>query len=430
MTTYSLIELNTKLRQTVERGLSDDYWLETEIMELRTSRGHCYMEFVEKSALDNSIIARSQAVCWQSVWGRLLPAFVAATGVTPHAGIKLRLLVRAQYHVCYGFKWIVADIDPTYTLGDLARRRRETLKRLADEGVIDLNKEQPLTLCPTRIAVVSSETAAGYGDFTNHLRSNARGFRFRAELFPAVMQGDATEASVIEALNAIFARSDEFDCVVIIRGGGATADLAAFDSLALAENVANFPLPVIAGIGHDRDQSVVDRVAFLSVKTPTAAAAFLIDRLTACADSLADLRSRMAAAARARLERGRFGLERAASRVGQACRLRLADHRRRLDLAGLRAASAARARIAAGDAKTAALALRARTAAERLTATAAHRLEMLSARAAALDPALPLKRGYSITLLDGKALRRAADAPKGTRLTTRLAEGEISSEVL
>jgi exodeoxyribonuclease VII large subunit len=202
--------------------------------------------------------------------------------------MKVLLKVKAQFHEAYGFSWIVSDIDPTYTLGDMARKRQEIIRQLKAEGVFDLQKELSLPLFCQRIAVISSETAAGYGDFCNQLTDNPYGFKFLTWLFPAIMQGDGVEQSVIQALNRINDVIDDFDCVVIIRGGGATSDMSGFDTLALAENVANFPLPIITGIGHDRDESILDMVSHTRVKTPTAAASLLVDHLKQVLDALND----------------------------------------------------------------------------------------------------------------------------------------------
>ena len=216
------------------------------------------------------------------------PYFERTTGQQLHAGMKVLLKVYAQFHEAYGFSWIVTDIDPTYTLGDMARKRQEIIRQLKAEGVFDLQRELRLPLFCQRIAVISSETAAGYGDFCNQLADNPYGFRFEVTLFPAIMQGEDVEQSVINALESIYNGLPAYDCVVIIRGGGATSDMSGFDTLALAENVANFPLPIITGIGHDRDESILDMISHTRVKTPTAAAAFLIDHLKTVLDSLND----------------------------------------------------------------------------------------------------------------------------------------------
>ena len=276
----TLYDLNSLVADVIDTALTRAYWVEAELSEVRENRGHCYMELIEKDDTGNVPIARASAKCWRNVWSAISPYFVRITGQQIHAGMKVMLQVHAQFHPQYGFSWIVDDINPEFTMGDMLRKRRDIVRRLQAEGVFDLQKGLRLSLFAQRIAVISSETAAGYGDFCSQLETNEYGFRFRVEIFPAVMQGEQVEQSIIAALDSINERESEFDAVVIIRGGGATADLSGFDTLELAENVANFPLPVITGIGHERDESVLDMVSFLRVKTPTAAAAFLIDQLS------------------------------------------------------------------------------------------------------------------------------------------------------
>ena len=294
----TLYELNSLVRETIEEELHQEYWVEAELSEVREVRGHCYMQLVQydrseeggkRKRYENTPIAQASAKCWQSSWQLLRPYFEKETGQRLHAGMKVLLQVYANFHETYGFSWIVTDIDPTYTMGDMARKRQEIIRVLKEEGVFDLQKELPLPLFCQRIAVISSANAAGYGDFVNQLENNEYGFQFHTRLFPAVMQGEDVEKSVIAALEQIFRGSENiFDCVVIIRGGGATADLSGFDTLALAENVANFPIPIITGIGHERDESILDMVSHTRVKTPTAAAAFLIDHLKEVLEVLID----------------------------------------------------------------------------------------------------------------------------------------------
>ena len=264
----TLFELNGMVKEVIELSLSQSYWVEAEISEVREVRGHCFMQLVENDPFLTTPVARADAKCWASKWRQLKPKFERVTREPIHAGMNVLLLVTAQFHEAYGFSWIIEDIDPTFTLGDMARRRAEIITKLKEEGVFDLQKGLTLPLLPQRIAVISSAGAAGYGDFCAQLSDNPYGLQFLTVLFPAVMQGELVESSIISALNKINERQNEFDAVVIIRGGGATSDLSGFDTLALAENVANFPLPVITGIGHQRDESIIDLVAFRSLKTP------------------------------------------------------------------------------------------------------------------------------------------------------------------
>jgi exodeoxyribonuclease VII large subunit len=270
----SLFELNSIVSEIISMSLPDSYWVEAELSEAREAYGgHCYMELIEKDERSNTPIAKAHASCWRNRWMLIKPHFERVTGQRIHAGMKVLLKVHAQFHENYGFSWIVDDIDPNYTLGDMARKRQEIIQTLKEDGVFELQKELRLPMFCQRIAVISSASAAGYGDFCNQLADNGYGLQFVTSLFPATMQGEGVEQSVIAALNQINAEWEQWDCVVIIRGGGATSDLSGFDTLALAENVANFPLPIITGIGHERDESVLDMISFRRVKTPTAAEA-------------------------------------------------------------------------------------------------------------------------------------------------------------
>ena len=409
--TYTLYELNSLVRQVIEQTLDDEYWVEAELAECRLSRGHCYMELIQKDERGNTPIARAQAKCWQNTWAMLGPYFEKTTGQPLHAGIKTRLKVYPQFHETYGFSWIVTDIDPTYTLGDMAKRRQEIIQKLKEEGIFDLQKEFSLQPFCQNIAVISSQTAAGYGDFVNQLTDSP--YEFRTRLYPATMQGEQVEQSIIEALNRIYSdiyeNSDSsespFDCVVIIRGGGATADLSGFDTLALAENVAQFPLPIITGIGHDRDESILDMVSFQRVKTPTAAAQFLISHLDTTMQRIDSCQERMVRLATAKMETEHLRLARLTERIPSLFSLVKMRHETRLDNLWTRLQSTATMTIEKQR----------------------HQLQMLQQRAQALDPTLLLKRGYSITLHKGRVIRNAANIKPGTEIETRLEQGTIIS---
>jgi Exonuclease VII, large subunit len=381
----SLYELNTLVQQTIEESMAMQYWVEAELAEANERRGHLFLDLVQKDERGNTPVARASAKCWASAWTPLKAHFERIAGQRLSAGMKLLLRVYPQFHPAYGFSWIVTDIDPTFTLGDMARRRQEIVRILKEEGIFNLQKELSLPMLCRRIAVISSETAAGYGDFCNQLSENDYGFRFMTRLFPATMQGENVEKSVIAALDRIYAVQEEFDCVVIIRGGGATSDMSGFDTLALAENVANFPLPIITGIGHDRDECVLDMVSHIRVKTPTAAAAFLIDNMAAVYDKLANLADRLAQAVRHRLE-----IE----------RMRLASLTAQIPLMARQG-------------------IRMRT----------HKIELLAHRAAALDPKLVLARGYSMTLCNGRIVTNAANLAEGDIIETKFAKGKTTSKV-
>lgn len=422
----TLYELNSLVRETIEEELHQEYWVEAELSEVREVRGHCYMQLVQydrseeggkRKRYENTPIAQASAKCWQSSWQLLRPYFEKETGQRLHAGMKVLLQVYAQFHETYGFSWIVTDIDPTYTMGDMARKRQEIIRVLKDEGVFDLQKELPLPLFCQRIAVISSANAAGYGDFVNQLENNEYGFQFHTQLFPAVMQGEDVEKSVIAALEQIFrgsgdmeARGNEnsFDCVVIIRGGGATADLSGFDTLALAENVANFPLPIITGIGHERDESILDMVSHTRVKTPTAAAAFLIDHLKEVMEVLIDAQERITRYAQQKLST----LNAQLSVVAEAIPRLFSVVKTRQD-----------ARLDSMQEKITMLI-------EHRLETEQHRIQLVSEKVKSLDPTLLLRRGYSITLHNGKVVKDVSVLNTGDELETRLAHGNVRSKVL
>ena len=403
--TITLYELNRLVREAIESEMPNEYWVEAELSECRENRGHCYMELIQKDELSATPVAKASAKCWASKWLMVKPYFERITGQRLVAGMKVLLKVYAQFHEAYGFSWIVNDIDPTYTLGDMARKRQEIINQLKAEGVFDLQKDLPLPIFCQRIAVISSETAAGYGDFCHQLADNPYGFKFQIQLFPATMQGEGIERSIIEALNSINAVCDDYDAVVIIRGGGATSDMAGFDTLALAENVANFPIPIITGIGHDRDESILDMVSHTRVKTPTAAAAFLIDHLKTVLDQLTTLSEaipRLFSVVRTRQEARLDNLyQRILMRVQQRAVTSQADIRN-LEQGLL-------------------------TALQRRLTSEHHRLEMLEEKVRSLDPALLLKRGYSMTLFNGKAVRDPQKLRQGDEIETRLEKGTIKS---
>lgn len=429
MKTITLYELNSLVRQTIEIGLPKSYWVEAEISELRENGGHCYLELIEKDKRYNTPIAKASARCWRQTWGMVKPYFENTTGQQLRAGMKVLIEVYAQFHEAYGFSWIISDIDPNYTLGDMARKRQEIIKRLKEEGVFDLNKQLDLPLFSQRIAVISSKSAAGYGDFANQLYGNQYGYYFEAELFAATMQGEDVERSIIKALNAINDRCDDFDCVVIIRGGGATSDMSGFDALELAENVANFPLPIITGIGHDRDECILDMVSHTRVKTPTAAAALLIDNLHTAERRIDDARQRIDNLTSRKMEVEKLRLSRLAERLPALFGSVKDKQEARLDILQERLFRLAEIRLSNCENIVGQLEKKISLTAEHLLMVEKHRLELLEGRAQNLDPQLLLRRGYSITLVGGKALRDPSQVKQGDKIETRLEKGTIISTI-
>ena len=426
----SLYELNSLVRDVISMSLPDSYWVEAELSEAREGYGgHCYMELIEKDEHSNTPIAKAHASCWRNRWMLLKPQFERVTGQRIHAGMKVLLKVHAQFHENYGFSWIVDDIDPTYTMGDMARKRMEIIQTLKEEGVFDLQKELKLPMFCQRIAVISSATAAGYGDFCNQLADNGYGLQFTTALFAATMQGEGVEQSVISALNRINEEWENWDCVVIIRGGGATSDLSGFDTLALAENVANFPLPIITGIGHERDESVLDMISFQRVKTPTAAAAFLVDHLTEVYARIEDAQEAIVNYVKRRLQVERLKFERLSTQIPTLFSLVKVRQSNRLDQLLNRLKAKAERIPADGLHRLEMLEARLKEPVARKLERELHRIDMLSQRAIAQDPERLLSRGYSITLKDGKSIKDASQLKAGDEIETRFAKGVAKAVV-
>ena len=404
--TFTLLELNHMVRETIERQMDGKYWVEAELSDLH-DRNHCYMELVENDPFGPTPLAKARAVCWANRWTALRSKFERQTQQQLRPGIKVRMMVTPTFHEAYGFAYQVSDIDPDYTLGDIVRKRMEIIRQLKEAGIFDLQRELVLPRFAQRIAIVSSAQAAGYGDFCHQIDDNSYGLSFSHELFAAIMQGEQVEQSVIAALDRINARIDEFDVVVIIRGGGATTDMSGFDTLALAENVANFPLPIITGIGHDRDECILDMVSYMRVKTPTAAAAFLIDHLSEVYTALVSARERIGRIAERHLAYEKMRLKQLADRIPTLFALTRERQTKRIDALAHRLDSAATQRL------------------ERER----HRLQLVAQRAQAQDPIHILRRGYSITLHNGHALRSGDELADGDIIETRLEQGTLKSEI-
>lgn len=425
----SLFELNSLVADVIDSTMSRSYWVQAELSEARENRGHCYMELIEKNEGSNAPIARASAKCWSNVWMLIKPAFIRMTGQEVRAGMKVMLQVHAQFHPQYGFSWIVDDINPEYTMGDMMRKRQEIIRQLKAEGVFELQKELHFPIFAQRIAVISSETAAGYGDFCNQLETNEYELYFHVELFSAVMQGDHVEQSIINALNQINSREDDFDCVVIIRGGGATADLSGFDTLSLAENVANFPLPIVTGIGHERDESVLDMVSFQRVKTPTAAAAYLIDHLVSTLMRVENAQTQIVDSVRRALEVEKMRIQHIGIHIPVLFSVVRTKQEARLDGLSQRLLMKLKETMKQTNFHLSTLQSRILPTLQNRLSIEQHRLEILEQRARLLDPSLPLKRGYSITLCNGKTVRNAKDLKIGDTIITRLEKGEVESRV-
>lgn len=425
----SLYELNSLVREAIETTLTQEYWVEAELSECRESHGHCYMELIEKDSSSNTPIARASAKCWRSTWMMLRPYFERVTGRQLAKGMKVLLKVYPQFHEQYGFSWIVTDINPEFTLGDMARRRQEIIRQLKQEGVFDLQKELVIPMFAQRIAVISSATAAGYGDFCNQLSDNEYGFVFHTELFTAIMQGERVEESIIAALDRINERTDDFDVVVIIRGGGGTADFSGFDTLALAENVANFPLPIITGIGHERDECILDMVSNTRVKTPTAAAAMLIDNLARVYTFLQNAESTIAGCIGHALDYEKMRLDRLVRQIPLLFSMVRTREEARLDGALQSIRSASDAYMHGRNVSLATLERLFQNASMHVLDRHNSQLRQLELQLRTLDPKRMLRYGYSITRINGHAVRDAKDLKAGNEIVTTLDKGTIKSIV-
>lgn len=405
----SLYELNSLVKQALRYHLPDTYWVQAELSDVRSNySGHCYLEFVQKDVSGNNLIAKARGTIWSNIYKLLKPYFEQETGRAFTSGIKVLVKVSVEFHELYGYSLTVLDIDPSYTVGDMIRKRREILRRLEEEGILDMNKELMLSMNPQRVAVISSATAAGYGDFCNQLQNNPYGLVFYPKLFPAIMQGERVEETIIMALNNIYEEIDLWDVVVIIRGGGATSDLTGFDSYELATNCAQFPLPIITGIGHERDDTVIDSVAHTRVKTPTAAAEYLIAHLYDIALKLEDYAARMVDKVELRMHKEKERISWLSERIPMGTKTCLQAGYYRVDRIHQRLGMAVQNKLMKEN----------------------HRLELLQQHVKAASPEHLLKRGYSITLLNGKSVSDISQLKQGDIVTTCYARGETKSVII
>lgn len=427
-------------------------WVAAEISDMSTSGGHCYMTLIEKDA-SGATVARMRATIWANRFSYLRHKFFAATGKEISNGMKVLLYGGANYHSSYGLSFNVGEIDPSYTMGDLERLRREILAALQKEGTIDLNRNLRITEPPLKIAVISSEKAAGYGDFINQLANNSAGVEFHTMLFPAVMQGEKTAQSVLTALDLIEQTNSivEWDCVAIIRGGGATTDMNGFDDLALARRVATFPLPIIVGIGHERDRCVLDEIACIRCKTPTAVAAWLSDTAGMAWQRACDLATRIASFAAERIKGEQIRMQSIETMVPALAEAQIRNARLRLHSITALLPSAAREATSKANLKLEGLSMTLKMAAhariEReypalqsasttikmatasLISKEQARIENLEKLIDVLNPASTLKRGYSITRIGGKAITGTISIKAGDIIETTTAGGMITSTV-
>lgn len=446
----TLYELNRYVREVLALDLPDSYWVKAELSEVRlSSKGHCYLGLVEKEETGYGLRAQASAVIWRNNYFTLSAQFERETGSPLTAGIKVLVQVKVLFHEVYGLSYQIVDIDPGYTLGDIQRRRREILKRLTDEGVLDMNRELPLPRPCLRIAIISSAGAAGYGDFMRQLE--AAPYAFRTRLFPALMQGADAEQSLLAALEEVMRESAEWDVVALLRGGGAVSDLNCFDTYLLAAAVAQFPLPVFTGIGHDRDETVLDLVANRRFKTPTAVAAFLVESTRAEAELVEDCAARLQNAVHRTLDRANLTLTHLDRQIRQATRRSLEyarftlNHMERqirrsapeqcrrqtlsLDQKADRIRRQARHLVDNQWQQLHFLKKRIPAAARRALAQESERLRNIAGKLALASPVRSLRMGFSLTMAGGQVVRSAKQLRPGDKIVTILHDGKAESTV-
>lgn len=470
----TLSELNGRIKQALQESFPEPIWLVAGIGELTQNRaGHCYLELVEKEAANDAIKARARGTIWSWQYRFIKPFFESMTGQTLQAGIKILISASVEFHEVYGYSLNIKDIDPSYTLGDMARKRQETIDRLTKDGIIDMNKSLDLPEIPSRIAVISSPTAAGYEDFVNQLENNERGFFFSIKLFPALMQGNDAPRSIINALDSINDQEDDFDVVVIIRGGGSQLDLACFDDYDLASNIAQFPLPVLTGIGHEKDDSIADLVANTRLKTPTAVAEFLIDLYEQVYTTIEDLRAQfqkrivlllnnenqrldqnirlLRPIFKASLEQkisqfrnlcnkfepqikqsisnNRHLLESISAQSKHLVKVRMKDHAHSLQIFDGKIKILGNQRLKRMKFEQEQLERKFSQAIMMHLQKQQEKIHWMEKNAQLVDPKNILKRGYSITTIQNKSIRNALEVKKGDQIETLLFDGKITSTI-
>ncbi|MDX9948162.1 MAG: exodeoxyribonuclease VII large subunit [Bacteroidales bacterium] len=449
----SLTELQLVIKDSLYLALPDMYWVIAEISEIKENyNGHCYLELIEKHPDDINIRARVRAVIWNSRYRFLKTYFENSARESLREGLKILIKVKIEYHEIYGLSLVINDIDPAFTIGDMAIRRQQIIRRLEEEGVITMNRELEIPLVPQRIAVISSGTSAGYSDFIKHLKSNSFGYVFYTALFETPMQGKETESGVILSLEKIASHLDKFDVAVIIRGGGSQTDLSWFDSYPIAYYITQFPVPVITGIGHDKDLSVTDIVANASLKTPTAVADFLIDRMNEAASLISELSSGITDYAKVMLEETGKRLETAMVRLAPVTRIMISGFRELLSSVVIDMSRTGRDflvkanaipdnqkhRLSSGSGSLIvkkAIALKHKkeilsTISRNKTAVIHNRLTGFENSLKILDPENVLKRGYTITSIKGKIIKKGESLRKDDMIDTRFSDGTISSKVV
>lgn len=426
----TLKELAQGLKDVIEDYyFSAPLWVVAEIAEIRLNShtGHCYLELVEKE--DDQVLARMKGIIWASNYSSVSSFFQEVTGRNLERGMKVLFLARLRFHLVHGLSLDIKEIDPSYSLGEMMRKKREILERLEREGLLALNRSLPFPLFPQRVAVISSPTAAGWEDFVNHLQNNSHGFSFFCKLFPTLMQGDKVESSLLSSLEEIKEEQDSFDVVVIIRGGGSNVDLSCFDSYLLGKTVAAFSLPVLVGIGHERDDTVLDYVAHASLKTPTAVAEFLVDWMRKVEEEIDEEMKRLKEAVRNSEEREKYVLATLAERWAERVRALLLSSKEELSLCRERLLVHSQRILGKIGEEQRAYWRQVQNLVEKKISREREMLERTEQAIRFLSPENVLRRGYSITYREGTVVKSFKDLQEEDIVSTRLRDGWIKSKV-
>jgi len=423
----SLFELNKIIGDVLAKNLEPSYWIIAEIGQIQTNqKGHCYLELVEKE--DNQIKAKTRATIWSYTYQNLSTWFHGITGQSLKAGMKILFNATVQYHEVYGFSLNIRDIDAQYTLGERAKKRQEIISQLQEDGIFDMNKELDLPIVPQRIAIISSETAAGFGDFMDQLNANEFGYDFNVNLFNSVMQGDQAEASIISSMHQVFEKIEDIDLVIIIRGGGATLDLDCFDSYDLGCHIAQFPIPVITGIGHERDETIVDMVAHTKMKTPTAVAEFIISGCRNFELKLVEHFNNLSGQLTASLDDLSSTLDQMVFRFQRVTQQKLFDQNIRINKISHALGSGCQKALKIHDLNLDGFNLILSKKPTQFIKNQSDLLDHLEKELSVLDPEHVLNRGYSITMVDGENVNKIHEIKKDASITTITSKLEIKSK--
>jgi len=402
----SLFELNNEIKNLLKETFCEGLWVRAEISDVKENfNNHCFLELVEKEEDTGEVIAKQRATIWANTYRVIKPYFAEQTGENLKAGMKILIFCTVEMHENYGLSLSITDIEPSFTIGEIALQKTKIINQLTQEGIINMNKSLPFPAVPQRIAVISSKTAAGYEDFLHQLKNNSFGFKFYVKLFEALMQGQQTEISVVEQLDKIYQNAQLFDIVVIIRGGGATSDLSAFDNYNIAAHCAQFPLPIICGIGHQRDSSVLDEVAHKSVKTPTAAAELLISKMQQQDDFINSSTQKIITFSRQNIDNQKNILKEYSYQIPLMVFNLLKNNHQKINY----------------------LSINLKNGTKKIFSVEKSKLEMAQKTIELLSPQTILKRGYTLTQKNGKTVLSASEISVGDRLNIIFADGKKSA---